>query len=112
MDSAQIGLRATGFTPAEDSGSGGTVPMTFNNNILWEDVADTLIAEGPARKVGRFQKSTAENEKPGRRQIGGFGTTKTGVEAKSTLANRRRSTLREHKAPSGPRPLDQSTSKR
>ncbi|KAF2239100.1 hypothetical protein EV356DRAFT_502049 [Viridothelium virens] len=91
MDSTQFGTRSTGFTPADDSGSG---------------------AEGPARKVGRFQKSTAENERPGRRQIGGLGTAKTGVEGNSALANRRRSTFREHKAPSGPRPLDQSASKR
>ncbi|KAI9695111.1 MAG: hypothetical protein M1820_008879 [Bogoriella megaspora] len=91
MDTTQFGLRNAGYNVADDSGSG---------------------AEGPARKIGRFNKSTVENERPGRRQTSLFNSTKPSVETKSTIASRRRSTLREHRAPSGPRPLDRSPSKR
>ena len=112
MDSTQLDLRTTGFAPADDSGSGGMSGGIGRDDSLWNETADALAAEGPARKIGRFQKSTAENEKPNRRQIGGYGSVNTGVDSKSTLANRRRSTVREHKAPSGPRPLDPSNSKR
>ncbi|KAF2462143.1 hypothetical protein BDY21DRAFT_368265 [Lineolata rhizophorae] len=58
-------------------------------------------AEGRARK--RFQRSENTPRQP---------TARVPADSKHGFTNRRRNTLREHKAPQGPRPLDLSSNRR
>lgn len=75
------------------------------------DIAEESSGSGTEGRVRRkFQRTTSQHESGLRKQSGPISTstTRVPVESKSSFAGRRRS-VREHKAPLGPRPLDHSS---
>jgi hypothetical protein len=107
--SAGSGGECSGKSPATRVPA-GVHPRTADVRSLMQQPLTPTTAEGRARK--RFQRTTAENEDPLRRSAGfsiPFGGRQGQVQPDQKLPQhvRRRSTLRDSKAPLlGPRPLE------
>ncbi|OCK82571.1 hypothetical protein K432DRAFT_424057 [Lepidopterella palustris CBS 459.81] len=79
------------------------------------DTAEESSGSGAEGRVRRkFQRTTSQNDNGLRKQSGSISMSnaRTPADSKSSFAAARRRSVREHKAPLGPRPLDHSSSKR